>query len=240
MITLHKFGASFGLPDASPFVMKLETYLRLTKTEFDYKHADVTKAPKKKLPCLEIDDELVADSQFAIEALKHKFGDSLNEGLSATDLAQHHLLRLTLENHTYFLMLLYRWLDEKNALIIRDVYFGKMGLPGKVIFKLVQGGIRSTLQKQGTLRHSNEENEGLIAKDIQVLETVLGDKPFFGGDTPTEIDATTFGFIANMLVPDMETPFRTHSRKSERLINYHNRMTEEAFPDYKDTMKVTL
>lgn len=29
-IKLHKFGPAFGLPDASPFVVKLETYLRLT------------------------------------------------------------------------------------------------------------------------------------------------------------------------------------------------------------------
>jgi hypothetical protein len=29
LITLHQFAPAFGLPNASPFCMKLETYLRM-------------------------------------------------------------------------------------------------------------------------------------------------------------------------------------------------------------------
>jgi hypothetical protein len=35
MITLFGFGPSFGLPDASPFVPKVETLLRMSKLPFE-------------------------------------------------------------------------------------------------------------------------------------------------------------------------------------------------------------
>lgn len=78
----------------------------------------------------------------------------------------------------------------------------------------------------------------MIAKDVSALEKILGDKAYFEGDEPTEVDATTFAFIANMLVPELDTPFLTHSRKSHPLIDDHNRMTERVYPEYKETMLI--
>lgn len=236
MIKLMKFGPFFGVPDSSPFVLKLETYLRLADIDYEPVNFDVRKAPKGKLPCLKVDGEIVADSEQAVCFLKNKFGDKLNEGLSAQELAQHHWIRLGLENHTYFMALAYRWINEQNAPIVRDAFFSSLGLPGKFIFKLIQKNFRRTIYGQGILRHSWDEIDELIRVDIQALENLLGDKPFFGGDAPREIDATTFGFVANMVVPEIDTPFLTHSRNSRALVDYNNRMTERLFPDYKETM----
>ncbi len=236
MIKLYKFGANLGLPDASPFVLKLETYLRLSDIEHETKSADVRKAPKGKLPCLEVDGEIIADSQFAISFLKNRFGDKLNEGLDRETLGQHHLMRLGLENHSYFLFLGYRWLEDKNAEQMYKSYFSKMGMMGKVIFKLVQRDIRKTCQGHGILRHSPAEREQLAKDDIQALEAVLGDKAFFGGEHPCEIDCVTFAFLTNMLVPEFDHPYFFESRKSSKLIAYNNRMTELVFPDYKESM----
>ena len=236
MITLLKFGPNFGLPDPSPFVVKLETYLRLTGVDYTPKPGDVRKTPKKKIPVLIDGDDMVPDSQFAINYLKNRHGDTLNEGISTQDLARHHMLRLGLENHTYFLMLAYRWLYEKNAPIMRDTYFAPMGFMGKFIFKMVQKDMRRTVHGHGLLRHSWEELEGLVKRDIAALEAVLGDRDYFGGERPTEIDCTAFGFVCNMIVPEIDTPFRTLSRASGPLVNYHNRMTERVFSDYKDSM----
>ena len=167
-----------------------------------------------------------------------KFSINLNKDLSEAQLAQHHTLRLALENHTYFMALAFRWLHEKNAPLIQKAFFGPMGFMGKIVFKIVQKGMRRTVHGQGILRHSWDELDDMIAKDVSALEKILGDKAYFGGDEPTEIDATTFAFIANMLVPELDTPFLTHSRKSQPLIDYHNRMTERFYPEYKETMLI--
>ena len=53
MIVLHQFKSFFGLPNASPFCMKLETYLRMAGLPFEIPAASVRaigRAPKGKLP----------------------------------------------------------------------------------------------------------------------------------------------------------------------------------------------
>ena len=236
MLKLMKFGPQFGVPDPSSFVVKLETYLRLANLEYTPKNGDVRKTPKGKFPVLIDGDKTIADSQFAIEYLKDKHGDKVNEGLSPDEKAQQHLWRLGLENHTYFIMLAYRWLDEKNAPIMHETFFANMGFMGKFIFKIVQKDIKRTIKGQGILRHSWQELEDMIAQDITALEALLANRPYFGGDKPREIDCTAFGLICNMIVPEMKTPFRELSRASSNLVNYHNRMTNEVFPDYASTM----
>lgn len=241
MIILQKFGPHFGVPDPSPFVLKLETFLRLAKIDYSEELVfDPSKTPKGKLPCLVMDGTVTGDSEFAIAELKKKFNLDLNKGLTEAQLAQHHVLRLALENHTYFIALSYRWLHEKNAPIMQKAFFGPMGFMGKFLFKIVQKGMRRTVHGQGILRHSWDELDEMIIEDINALEAILGDQAFYGGDDPSEIDATTFAFIANMLVPEFDTPFRKIARNSRPLIEYHNRMTTKVFPDYKETMLIEI
>lgn len=236
MLKLLKFGPAFGVPDPSVFVMKLETYLRLAKLEYESKPGDVRKAPKGKFPVLIDGASIVPDSQFAIDYLKDNYGDPLNDGVNAAQQAHFMALRLGLENHSYFLMLMFRWLDKDNALLMGDTFFSELGLMKGVIFKMVQSGMRRTIEGQGLLRHAPDELDTLVRDDITMLEHWLGEQPFFGGERPGEIDCTTFAFIANMIVPDIQTPQMTKARQSAPLIAYHNRMVEEAFPDYKDSM----
>lgn len=56
MITLCQFHRAWGLPNASPFCMKIETYLRMTKLPYETKFIDnPQQAPKGKLPYIQID-----------------------------------------------------------------------------------------------------------------------------------------------------------------------------------------
>ena len=83
MIRLHQFAPAFGLPNASPFCMKLETYLRMASLPFELVNSgDVLKAPKRKLPYIDDDGTLVADTSFIIEHLKARYGDPLDAALS--------------------------------------------------------------------------------------------------------------------------------------------------------------
>jgi len=56
MIKLYQFEPAFGLPNASPFCMKLETYLRMAGLAFEIvPRASLFKAPKDKMPYIEDD-----------------------------------------------------------------------------------------------------------------------------------------------------------------------------------------
>src|SRR5262245_63377238 len=72
VIKLHKFGPAFGLPDASPFVVKVETYLRMSGQKYEVVTGDVRKAPRGQLPFVEIDGTRIPDSTAIIEFLDRK------------------------------------------------------------------------------------------------------------------------------------------------------------------------
>jgi regulator of protease activity HflC (stomatin/prohibitin superfamily) len=61
MITLYTFGPGFGLPDPSPFVMKGEMLLKLAKLPYQTNTRGFMRAPKGKLPFIDVDEVLVRD-----------------------------------------------------------------------------------------------------------------------------------------------------------------------------------
>lgn len=67
MITLFQFPAAFNVPNASPYCLKLETWLRLAGLEYQVKVvSDPRKAPKGKLPYVRIEGEAIGDSEIVI------------------------------------------------------------------------------------------------------------------------------------------------------------------------------
>ena len=80
MITVYTFGPAFGLPDPSPFVTKGEVLLKLSGLPYQTKRADVRKAPKGKLPYIDDDGTVVADSTFIRFHLEDKHGIDFDKG----------------------------------------------------------------------------------------------------------------------------------------------------------------
>lgn len=234
MIELHQFPRALGLPNMSPFCMKVETYLRLTRTP--YQHVDLfdpRKAPKGKGPYIVDGGETISDSNFILDHLKKKYGDPLGEGLSAQERARHHALARMLEEHTYFIVVADRWLEPENAARVRELWFGKVPAPFRgLVFAMVQRDIRRTVWGHGIYRHSLDERMQLLAKDLQALTDTLGDAPFFGGDTPREIDAVAFSFIATMLTNAFPGRLRDLAASYAGLVDYNARTGHKVFPDF--------
>jgi len=233
MIELHQFAPIAGLPNASPFCMKVETYLRLAGLKYDYVQLeDPRKAPKGKAPFIKDDGETIADSHFILAHLKQKYGDPLGDDLTDLDRAHHHALARMCEDHLLYALMYFRWMPPKNAAIVRDEFFAHMPtLLKPVIFSLVQRQQRKLLQAEGTSRHSEDEIAALAAEDIAVLATILGDKPAFGGDRPREIDCVTFPFLANIMHAGFEMPPRTAAESHPNLVAYRDRMMTSLFPE---------
>ena len=83
MITLYGSGPNFGLPDASPFVTKAETLLRMAKLPFEKALMSFSKAPKGKIPYIEDDGQLLGDSTLIRWHLEKKYGIDFDQGLAA-------------------------------------------------------------------------------------------------------------------------------------------------------------
>ena len=86
MVKLYGFGAGLGLPDPSPFVVKVAHYLRMIAVAYEPCAGNARKAPKGKLPYIEDSGAVVADSSFILDHLRKKYQD-LDAGMNAQDRA---------------------------------------------------------------------------------------------------------------------------------------------------------
>lgn len=87
MITLHTFGEAFGLPDASPFVIKAHLLLKLSgqPCQTAVFAGGMNIGPKGKRPFILDEGLTVADSTLIRFHLEQKYQKDLNENLSARD-----------------------------------------------------------------------------------------------------------------------------------------------------------
>jgi glutathione S-transferase len=64
MITLYGFGPYFGLPEASPYVMKAEVQLKMAKLAYVKAVGSREDSPKGQLPYIDDGDERISDTTF--------------------------------------------------------------------------------------------------------------------------------------------------------------------------------
>ncbi|MEA1888330.1 MAG: glutathione S-transferase family protein, partial [Pseudomonadota bacterium] len=62
MIKLYGFGNNFGVADASPFVLKVDAYMRMAGIQFENIPGlvNLRKAPKGKLPFIDDNGKIIA------------------------------------------------------------------------------------------------------------------------------------------------------------------------------------
>lgn len=234
MITVYQFPPAFGLPNASPFCMKLETWLRMAGLRYQTVSSsrNVMKAPKGKLPFVQIGPQRLTDSSFIIEFLKQRHGDRLDAGLSPADRAQAVAFQRLFEENFYWCLVYMRWADSAGWAHTRRAYFSQ--LPPTLrwfVPALARRGILANLDSQGMGRHSAEEIHAIGCRDITAVADFLADKPFLLGDAPTTIDATGFAFLANLLWAPIDSPLLRHARTRPTLEAYCQRMKARYFPE---------
>lgn len=229
MIKLYQFAPAFGLPNMSPFCMKVETYLRMAGLPYECpRGADVFKAPKGKLPYIEDVDHggrIVADSSFIIEYLKATYGDPLDVGLNQRQRALGVVIQRTFEESLYWPVLYTRWIEDEGFAKTNAAAFSRLKFPMRqLIPPLARRALRKQLHAQGTGRHSREQICAIGCRDVMALAELLGDQSYFLGDAPSSIDATAYAFLANLLWAPFDNPIRVQAQKQRHLEQYCQRM----------------
>jgi len=115
MITLYQFAPIWGLPDLSPFVTKLDAYLRMVELPYKTVRANYWEAPKGKLPAIEDNSKKLGDSSLIIEYLKATYGDKLDGRLSPRDHATALGMQRLVEENLYWAGTIHeRWVIHKE------------------------------------------------------------------------------------------------------------------------------
>ncbi|KAJ3347927.1 hypothetical protein HDU91_006671, partial [Kappamyces sp. JEL0680] len=179
----------WGNPNASPYSLKLETWLRIAKIpHVIVRDFNLAKAPKGKIPWMEYDGQVMGDSELIIEFLSQRFG--VMESISPEQVAMSHCITRMMSECTAACMGYAR-----NVELVEETLKAYTGLSSltwtlKLAASRIRKGTMAKLVARGLGVHSREEIYEMGLKDLHALAVLLGDSPFMMGDGPTRVDAS--------------------------------------------------
>ncbi len=232
MLKLVQFRPAFNVRNMSPFCLKLETYLRMTGIAHEVVWAsDTRSAPKGKLPYIVDGDVTLGDSSLIVNYLKSKHGDPLDGTLDTQQRAQLLVWQRLFEDSLLYPMIYCRWIEPAGWARISRI-FDKMPVPLRwFVPQLVRGRIRKTLHLQGMGRHTPGEIVRFGAQYLAAIETQLGAREFMLSAAPTSLDATAYGFLAQLVESSLDNPLAAKAKATPSFVAYCARMKQRYFAD---------
>lgn len=238
MITLYKFGPAFGLPDPSPFVMKVEMLLKMANLLHRTDTTGLATALKGKIPSINDEGVVVQDSTFIRWHIEKKYRIDFDHGLNASQKATAWAFEKMAEDQLYWVGMHDRWMVDEKSRDGQLRFLDKVPAPIRPILTIIiRRRLRATFHGQdlGRLlgRLSCDEIIALATRSINAIADFLGDKPFFMGSEPTGADATIFAFACVVLCPYSELRIRSAAERRDNLRRYVGRMTARYYPGLK-------
>ena len=190
------------------------------------------KSPKGKFPFVKIDGKILPDSELIIDYLKGKFGDVADNKLDKKQKALTVLLEEVFSERLYWIMLYMRWQNDAVWPILREAFFSSLpGFAKLFIPNLVRRKTLRDLYSQGTGRHSYEEVLQMGYKTLDAIAVMLGDNHYFQGEKLTSIDATAFGFLANIVWLPYEDALKVHLQKHKNILLFCDTIWNSFYPE---------
>jgi glutathione S-transferase len=256
-VVLHQFGRSrnSGVPNMSPFCLKLETFLRFAKVPYVVSKSQAS-SDKGKMPWIELDGQIVSDSALCMRFIRQQLGRSeLDRNTPAEVLATAMAARVMCEEHLSWALVYARWIDpsygpgqifkvsaadddddgSSSPPPLQDLVFNQLPFPfSKIVPIIAHRRVWNNLHYHGLGRHSKEDIYAFARDDLNALSTMLGTRPFFGGDALCTEDMGIFGVLASIYYPMPDSPVRQHLRSPQcsNLAAYVERVCSQLWPDW--------
>ncbi len=230
-IIVHQFPAALEM-QPSAFGLKLETWLRMVGLPYQVAFSAREMGPKGKIPFATIDGSVVGDTELIIEQLAKKANVSLDKHLDARDRAMSTVIRRLAEEHLYFILVYSRWVDQAGWDEFQALFFESA--PAFIrgfISNKVRKAVKANLTSQGIARHTLDEVYAKGKTDLEALSAFLGDKPYFLGEMPTEVDASVYGLLANIYYSPFRGPLQQMMNKHDNLMAYCDRIKADYWPN---------
>ena len=232
MIKLYSFGASMGVMDPSPFVVKVDAFLRISGLPYETfpNFNNIKKSPKGKLPFIEDDDHKIADSSFIIDYLTKKYQLSLDNFLTAEQKAVSHLMTKSLDENLYWCLVYSRWIEDDTWPLISKTFFGELPWPLKLFLpNLIRKGVKKNLHGQGIGRHSKAQILEITKQSFSALSTLLAEQAYFFGDQPCSFDATVYASLCEFISVDFDNDFNRLAKGYDNLVQFCQRIEKNYY-----------
>ena len=220
MLTLYSYPALFGVADNNGYGLKVFAFLKLTGVPFVHQHTfDASQAPRQQLPYIIDDGETLGDSDTIIAHLIRRYELPIDAGLSIQQRDTAHLIGRMLDD-LYWVMSYSRWKDEEFWPGLRDAL--RREHPQVTDQALVKAreynSQRYYYQGIGRFTPAAAYARGLA--DLKVLVDLLPPREYMFGPKPTSIDASIYGFIANIYFYSIETPLKKFVSSQSNLVRH--------------------
>ncbi|XP_055350617.1 failed axon connections homolog [Paramacrobiotus metropolitanus] len=174
-VVLHHFGRTAVVPDVSPFGLKLETYLRMTKVNFENDFAKPHSSKTGKAPWLTYAGQDVSDSSMCIDFLKLKTGLDLNSTLTPSEKGINRAFQKLVEEELYWVLVLWRWSYDKEETVVKQFPFSK--LKDLILPKIIRSRLKAQAHAHGIGRFTAPEVMKMGEDDVTAIGEYLGCNP---------------------------------------------------------------
>ncbi|WP_192877951.1 glutathione S-transferase family protein [Fastidiosibacter lacustris] len=233
MIELYQFPKMCGLPNTSPFCMKLESYLIAQK--YDYKNhysVDMRGSPTGKMPYIKKDGKIYVDSSLIIDMLEEISPYPMQKNLSILEKSQTLAYKRLCEEHLYWMLVYNRWIDKTSENTWQKILSSTTQMPKflfNIIFKVMTKNATKQLYEQGLGRLNAQQIYEKADHDLEALANFLADKNYFFVEHATLLDHIVYAFVANIFYTPWQSELKVKLNKYPNLIAHSKRMLAQFF-----------
>jgi glutathione S-transferase len=220
MIILYSYPPLFGVADNNGYGLKVFAFMRLVGLPFVHEHIfDASAAPRGQLPYIVDDGEAIGDSETIIAHLISKYRLTIDTALGARE-RRLNLLVCRLLDDLYWVMSYSRWKDERfwpafqAALLRQHPSLAEAGLAKAREFNAQR------YYFQGIGRYAPDAAYARGLADLGVLDDVVSAGGYVHGADPSSVDASIYGFIANIYFYDIDTPLKQFFSSRQNLVHH--------------------
>ncbi|PXF29732.1 hypothetical protein WH50_18935 [Pokkaliibacter plantistimulans] len=230
MVILHQFPAMLGLPNASPYCLKVETFLRMAGIPYEVRHTPSFRGPRGKLPFIQLGEQSIPESETILDTLQPMAAADHLQPLSEEQRLQGHLLARMADYSLAWMLMYERWLVPVTWPRTREAFFTSVPwLIRPLVAALFQHKVKRDCWGHGVGRLIMPERRSRLQQDLQCVSDVLGDKPFLFGDRPSRYDASCFGVIANIARDPLGIPSKQVLQGYPNLVAWSERILRDYF-----------
>jgi len=233
MIELHQFRPFWDLPNASPFCMKAEAYLRFRKIPYKAVASSPRKSPTGMIPFIVENGNMLTDSQEIIEHFERRQPHHLDEGLTTEQKAQAFFIRNLIEDRLYWQITFMRWGDLQGWALFRPDLLKSFPrlmrwLPWVIRYRLLR-----QMRRRGLKSENAESAYDKGRAVVLALAEFLSDKEYMLGKSLHSLDFSVYAFLANILDQRYSNPLQVYLKSMDNLVVYCGRIKAVTFADWK-------
>lgn len=228
-LTLYGYGPAWGLPDLSPFVLKVLYYCNAQNFQVTSVVGSPTKAPRGKLPYINMDGETYSDSRLILQHLESIHPMPMDHWMTSAQRATGRALQSMLEEHLYFMGVSGRWQHDHGFGVLKPAlihYLRQTGIPAlfcSPVASLVRASVIRQVKAQGVGRMTPAEQFDVCHEIYRSWNDTLGDQPFLFGDAPCTLDCSAVALAMTGSIEDFQHPAAQALRQFPRLLKYAQR-----------------